>query len=65
MFGAKMMDFSFGYEHGVDTSYNMPMSNQEVRTRVRIYPTDPFVHIGPGWSARLWTINYGRPDVKF
>ena len=41
MFGAKMMDFSFGYEHGIDTSYNMPMSNQEVRTRVRIYPYDP------------------------
>ena len=40
MFGAKMMDFSFGYEHGIDTSYNMPMSNQEVRTRVRIYPYD-------------------------
>ena len=35
-----MMDFSFGYEHGIDTSYNMPMSNQEVRTRVRIYPYD-------------------------
>ena len=51
-----MMDFSFGYEHGVDTSYNMPMSNQEVRTRVRINPTDPFVSIGP---------NYGRPDVIF
>ena len=51
MFGAKMMDFSFGYEHGVDTSYNMPMSNQEVRTRVSIYPADPFVSNGPRWTS--------------
>ena len=48
-----MMDFSFGYENGVETSYNMPMSNQEVRTRVSIYPADPFFSQGPRWS---WTI---------
>ena len=54
-----MMDFSFGYENGVETSYNMPMSNQEVRTRVSIYPADPFFSQGPRWS---WTIDVIEPN---
>ena len=57
MLGIKMFDFDISYDHGVNASYVLPMSEQTVNTRVNHFKFITCIRTGDGMSIKEFSLN--------